>query len=92
MVDETSQLYFNGCSFVTTCTGIQLTKGTLIIDHKNYFYNQDGLIDDPQKSGASISEAIAFGDGNAANDLKIEIMPAGNFELKTGVLAYYNSN
>ncbi len=92
MTDATSQLYFNGCHFVTTCTGIQLTKGTLIIDHKNLFYNQDGLIDNDQRVGLSVSEAIAFGDGTAANDLNIEIMPAGNFELTTGILAYNNQN
>ena len=33
MADQTSQLYLNGCSFLTTLTGLRLTKGTVLFDN-----------------------------------------------------------
>jgi hypothetical protein len=86
MADATSQLILNGCTLGSTSTGLQLSNGTLIIDHKNYLYNQD----EDGTRGVAISEAIAFGDG--ANDLNIEVMPGGNVELVTGHLVYQNAN
>ena len=55
-----------------------------VIDHRNYVYNSD------TKNGVatSISQAVAFGDGTQG--LGIEIMPAGNIELMSGILDYNN--
>jgi len=88
MVDQSSRLFLNGATLKTTLTGMQLTKGTLTIDHKNLFYNQDG----DGVGAASVSQAITFGDGTAANDLHIEIMPGGNFEVMNGILDYQNAS
>ena len=92
MTDRTSKIYLNGCSLYSTPTGLQLTKGTLIVDHKNYLYNQDGEINGSGPAATSVSQAITFGDGNADNDLNIEIMPGGNIELMSGRLLYQNAN
>ncbi|MFA5075572.1 MAG: hypothetical protein WC436_05740, partial [Candidatus Babeliales bacterium] len=89
MQDSTSQIFLNGASLKTTYTGIQLTKGTLKLDHKNYLYNQDGV-----GTGASnISQAIIFGDGiTTNNDLYIEILPGASLDLKSGILDFRNLN
>ena len=80
MADKTSTIFLNGTTFKTTTTGLQLTTGTLIMDHKNYIYNDS----------TRLSGAIAFGDGNSNNDLNIEILPGGSLELMSGILDYKN--
>ncbi len=88
MKDATSAIYLNGMTLKSSTTGMQLTKGTLFIDHKNFLDNFDYR----NRAGRSVSEAIAFGDGTAANDLSIEVMPGGNLEILLGRLAYWNVN
>ncbi|MCF7899851.1 hypothetical protein K9L05_04385, partial [Candidatus Babeliales bacterium] len=89
MQNSTSELFLNGASLKTTYTGLQLTKGTLVLDHKNYLYNQDA----DGTGAASSSQAIIFGDGiSADNDLHIEILPGGSLDLKTGILEFRNIN
>ena len=80
MTNITSMLYLNGATLKSTTTGLILSKGTLIVDHKNYLVNSD------TKNGAatSMSQAISFGD--ETNDLNVEIMPGGNIELMSGIL------
>jgi hypothetical protein len=82
MEDETSRLFLDGVTLKSSTTGMRLTKGTLVVDHKNYF-----------ESGAtSVSEAISFGDGTTAHDLDIEIMPGGSIWFSSGILDYNNVN
>ena len=95
MTDRTSRLYLNGCTLKSTCTGLQLTKGTLVIDHKNYLYNRDhhkGAGNLANGAANGITEAITFGDGTAANDLSIVILPGGKIDLVYGRLAYINAS
>ena len=88
LVDQTSSLYLSGCTLLSTPTGLRLTNGILKVDHKNYLYNEEYF----GAPGSVISEAIAFGNGTAANDLTIEILPGGSLDLVTGKLAYYNAS
>lgn len=82
LTDATSQLYLNGCTLKMTTTGMQLTKGTVFIDHKNSVYNN---------GATSMSEAFKLGNGTAADDLTIEVLPGGNIELLTGRMVYANA-
>jgi len=66
----------------------RLTKGTLIIDHKCPFYNED----EANGQATSVSQAITFGDGNTENNLYIELMPGASIDMKSGILAYMNTN
>ena len=86
--DRTSKLYLNGCTLKSSTTGMQLTKGTLIIDGKCEFYNED------LGNGAarSLSQAITLGNGNVDDDLKIIIGPACGIDIKSGILAYQNAS
>jgi hypothetical protein len=87
--DERAKLHLNGATLNTTLTGMRLTRGTLVLDHNNFMYNQDG--DD--NGATSISQAIVFGDGLLSNnDIHIEIMPGGSLDLKEGILDYNNVN
>jgi hypothetical protein len=83
MADRSSVFFLNGCTVQSTVTGMRLTKGTLVVDHKNQFYNTGAL---------SASEAIAFGNGTAANDLAVEILPGGKIQLQSGELVYANAS
>ncbi len=83
MPDITSVLYLNGATLKTTTTGIQFKRGTLLIDGKVNLYND---------SATSLSQAIVFGDGVAANDANISIMPAASINLQTGLIDYRNAS
>lgn len=81
MTDDSSRFALTGCTLHTTPTGLQLTKGTLIIDHIVEFEGEANSSDG----------AIIFGDETAANDLAIEVMPGGNIKLNYGYLSYKNT-
>ena len=87
MTDRTSQLFINGATLQVTTTGLQLITGTLVIDHKNLVYNNDS------KKGVatSLSEALIFGNGTGANDLRLEVMPGGSINIKSGILDFRNA-
>jgi hypothetical protein len=80
MSDETSMLMLTGGTLKTTNTGLQLIRGTLVIDHKSYLVN----------TARSLSEAIIFGDETEENNLGIEILPGGSLSLISGILDYQN--
>jgi len=81
MLDQTSELYLNGCTLATTRTGLQLYKGTLRVDNVNTLDNE---------GGRNVSEAIIFGNGTALNDLHIVFHPGGTLTLVDGVVDYRN--
>ena len=86
MADASSALFLTGATLHSTTTGLQLTRGTLVLDHKNYLYNQDGA-----GVATSFSEAVVFGDGaSATNDLNVEVLPGGSIDLKSGILVFKN--
>jgi hypothetical protein len=82
MTDVTSRLFINGCSLCTTRTGMRLTKGTLVVDHKNTVNSE----------ATSLSQAMTIGNGITSDDLSIEIMPSGNINVASGILNCENSN
>lgn len=82
MTDTSSKLVLNGATLKSTTTGLQLTKGTLVIRDLSYI-TSDALV---------LSEAIQFGDGTVANDLTIEIAPGATLDLTGGYLDYYNTD
>ena len=83
MVDQSSRLFIDGCTLSATITGMRLTRGTLIADHKNFLDNA---------GATSISEGFAFGDGDPDHDLSIEVKPGGSLNLVAGQWDYQNSN
>ena len=86
MEDRSSQLYLNGCTIYLPLTeGLVLTKGHLIVDHKTIVYG-NGVV------CGNYSYGMAFGDGKAANDLMVDIMPGADLQVYEGTLHYGNSN
>ncbi|KKQ48460.1 MAG: hypothetical protein US69_C0022G0014 [candidate division TM6 bacterium GW2011_GWF2_38_10] len=81
MEDTTSKLFLNGCDVCSTATGLRLTGGSLILDHRNRFNAQ----------GSSLSEAIAFGNG-IDERLDLQIMPGATIDVVAGVLDYAIEN
>lgn len=82
MTDSTSVLCFNNTGLVSTTTGMQLTKGTLLIDGSVFVYSY----------ATSNAEAIIFGDGTPANDLLVKLMPGAGLKVFAGYLNYQNAN
>jgi hypothetical protein len=83
MTDKTSQLYLNGCTLKSTTTGMRLTKGTLLVDYINDLINYGAI---------SNSEGFALGNGNAQDNIDIEILSGGSLNVLSGVLDYNNVN
>jgi len=80
MVDDNAVLFMNGATLsVSDLVGLVLKIGALVLDHKNFIYNNNGV------------NPVQFGDGVAsANNLNIEIMPAGSIDLREGMLSFAN--
>lgn len=81
--DGSAAIFMFGATLASTTTGMRLTKGQLIVDHKNYFRSD---------LAASVSEGITFGNGNAADDLLITLLPGGSINVLSGALDYQNVN
>ncbi|GAF89874.1 unnamed protein product, partial [marine sediment metagenome] len=79
--DETSILHLKNCTMHVTATGLQLTKGTLLVEGTGNLTGE----------GINEIEGIIFGDGTAANDLNIDISPADNL-IVSGYVVYKNVN
>jgi hypothetical protein len=88
MQDSSAGIVMNGCTLKVTTTGLQLTKGSLFLDHKNYVYNQDL----GGKVARTDRESFVVGNLTAANDLNIHVLPGGSLEIVTGRLTYNNVN
>ncbi len=79
--DGTSNLFLNGAVLSSSSTGLQLTKGTMIIDGKVTFASD----------AASTGEGITWGDGvSTDNDLTVLVMPAGRIDVTSGHLVNKN--
>jgi hypothetical protein len=79
--DVTSKLMLNSATLTASTVGWQITKGSLIVDGKSYITS----------TGTTALTGIILGDGVAANDLTIELLPGANVQL-AGYVGYKNVN
>ena len=79
--NDTSKIFFDGCSVVSSLTGMRLTRGVLCVSHNNFLHNTGAV---------SASQGFAFGNGSSALDLDIQIMPGASLEVVSGLLDYAN--
>ncbi|MCA9770212.1 hypothetical protein KC460_02470 [Candidatus Dependentiae bacterium] len=81
MIDQTSILHLYDTVFHSTETGLQLTRGTLVIEG-NCFIKSDASV---------LEEGINFGDGiYQSNNLYVRILPESCLDIKSGFLVYKN--
>jgi len=79
--DSTATLRLNAATLSSTATGLQLTKGKLVIEDTCYL----------QSAATYKAEGIVFGDGtSAANNVTIDILPEATLNLASGYLDYKN--
>ena len=76
--NSTARLFLNGATLAPSNVDIRLTKGMLIIDHKTSF------------STDAVSRVI-FGDGTAAGNLSVQILPAAKIQVLGGNGLVYNN-
>ena len=81
MKDETSWLFLDGCTLLSTSTGIRLTRGTLFLNNDVTF----------SCAGIFSSQAICFGNGNAECDLSVCVLGDADLQIY-GAFEYENSN
>lgn len=80
MVDSTSKLHLNGVTLRATSTGLQLTKGTIVIEGECIV-----------ESAASVAaEGIEFGGGTSDTEVIIKILPESGIEVASGYVVYNN--
>lgn len=75
-----SYLMLSDTTLITSSAGLQLITGKLLFDGACTLIN----------TGTSNATAIQFGNGIAANDLSIEVLPAAVVILNQGFLSYNN--
>jgi hypothetical protein len=81
MTDQTSILYLLNNNLIVSSVGMNLTKGTLIIDGPCSVTN----------AAVNSSQGISFGNGaSAANNCTVKIFPESGFILNSGFLVYNN--
>ncbi len=84
--DESSQLYLNNATFLTTTTGTELLRGMLIIEGNS-------MIEAVSHNITSFNQGITLGDGqNEANDFKVEILQGSILYYASGALNIKNVN
>lgn len=81
MPDFTSELFLDGTTLRTTTTGIEFTRGTLLLDNQVTF----------SAVGSSLSESISIGDGNSENNLNLNILSSAELNIY-GPFEYNNIN
>ncbi len=79
--DNTSKLLLNSATLSASTVGLVLTKGNLILDGKSYITS----------NGTNTATGITIGDGTAADDLIIEVLPGANVQV-AGYVGYKNVN
>ncbi len=79
--DSSAKLIMNGASFITTSSGVELTKGTLDV-------KQDSNMGSTASLETKFDRGIAFGDG--VDDFNIMIRPAVALTINTGFMEYRN--
>ena len=81
MADQTSILYFMNTALVASAVGMQLTKGTFIIDGPCSVAS----------SGINLATGVTFGDGaSAANNCTVKVLPESGFFINSGFLVHNN--
>ena len=79
--DETSRFDLENGTLASTRTGIRLTIGAMDVKGRSFLtQNLTGTL--------SLSESIAFGDGNPSNEINVSIAPGASLELLRGRLVY----
>jgi hypothetical protein len=79
--DSSSVLYFNAASLFASAVGMQLTKGTVVVDGPCVVTN----------NGLNSGQGISFGDGvSIANNCVVKILPESGFILNSGFLVNNN--
>ena len=90
MKDPTSFLYLNGSTLNapgnTVNNGLELTKGSLILDNKINLQNFDGT-----NPNSTQNKAITFGNGTASDDLVINLLASALLNVE-GYIDYQNVN
>lgn len=79
--NEFSTLQLSGATLHTTLTGMNLTKGNLVVDRVSYISTEKTNF---------VDEGITLGD-NLGNDCTCQILSGSKLELKTGSLKYKNT-
>ena len=90
MKDPTSFLYLNGSTLNApgnaVNNGLELTKGSLILDNKISLQNLDGT-----NPNTTQNRAITFGNGTASDDLIINLLASAQLNVE-GYVDYQNVN
>jgi len=84
-IDDTSKLILNGATLHATITGLQLTKGTLIVDSNSTMESESPTGDN------AIVNGITFGDDTGAGDFACSIYNGVTLFIATGTLNYRNT-
>jgi hypothetical protein len=79
--DASAELVLNSATLYATTTGINLTKGYMVVDGSSFLAAE----------GSTAATGITFGDNaTAVNNFCIELMPAASLNILRGLVSYAN--
>jgi len=88
--DAYSTLVLNGATLHATLTGMQLTKGTLVVNSNSYLSAEKITLLDEGITYTLFDEGITIGNDNLQDDLYCQSLNGSSLEVKTGSLKYRN--
>lgn len=81
--DRTAALFLNGATLHVSTTGLRLTVGRIIGEHRNSL----------EAEGLTLSNGIFFGDGSSSSgNLQVIVLPAASIDVNTGLFQLQNIN
>lgn len=84
---DTSRLILDGATLHATVTGLQLTRGDLLVKRDSFLSSEVTSFGEQL-----IDEGIIFGSGVSENDVRCTILSGSILELSSGTLFYDNVN
>lgn len=90
MVDHTSVLHIDGAKFYMGPNGLQLTKGTLLVDNKTRIFNCE--VGSEAAPNTDMTKGLILGDGSSsANDVDVRVL-GGAYVVVDGCVDYKHSS
>ncbi len=77
LVDRFATLYLNETTLFATDVGLQLTKGTLVVEGECPVISE----------GTSAAQGILLGDGISDNNIQLNVLPESGFKIESGFLS-----
>lgn len=90
--DTSAMLVLNSASLHTTSTGLQLTKGKIVVAGESKLSTERLVIEEDDGVTTVVNNGLTLGDGTSGNDCSCVIVRGSLWELTTGLFQFNNTS